>query len=130
MPRVVHFEVQAEDPQRAIAFYEKVLGWKFTKWEAGDWPYWMIETGPAAEPGINGGLLPRMGGTPTEGQSVNAYVCTVDATNVDQTVAAWLANGGVMAVPKMAIKGIGRLAYCKATEGNIFGIMQNDPSAA
>ena len=28
MPRVVHFEVHAEDPERAIAFYSHVLQWK------------------------------------------------------------------------------------------------------
>ena len=27
MPRVVHFEIQAEQPERAIAFYSAVFGW-------------------------------------------------------------------------------------------------------
>ena len=33
MPRVVHFEFAAEDPQRAVKFYERVFGWKIDKWE-------------------------------------------------------------------------------------------------
>ena len=38
-------------------------------------------------------------------------------------------NGGSVAVPKMPIPGVGWLAYCKDTEGNIFGLMQADPKA-
>ena len=39
------------------------------------------------------------------------------------------ASGGSIAVPKMPIPGMGWLAYCKDTEGNIFGMMQEDPEA-
>jgi uncharacterized protein len=50
--------------------------------------------------------------------------------SVDESVASALAHGGSIALPKMPIPGVGWLAYCKDTEGNIFGVMQNDPSAA
>jgi hypothetical protein len=40
-----------------------------------------------------------------------------------------LAAGGTVALAKMPIPGIGWLAYCKDTEGNIFGMMQRDGSA-
>src|SRR5206468_9528940 len=83
MARVVHFEIQAEKPERAIAFYTKLFGWKFPKWE-GPMPYWLITTGEN-EPGINGGLLARNGPTPKDGQSVNAYVCTVGVANLDES---------------------------------------------
>ncbi|MGZ7136310.1 MAG: VOC family protein, partial [Methanobacterium sp.] len=33
MPRVVHFEIPADDPERAIEFYKNVFGWKIDKWE-------------------------------------------------------------------------------------------------
>src|SRR5439155_19682712 len=56
MPRPAHFEIPAENPERAIAFYKDVFGWTFQKWD-GPMPYWMITTGPDTEPGINGGLL-------------------------------------------------------------------------
>ena len=58
MPRPVHFEIPAENPERAMKFYEAAFGWTFHKW-AGPMDYWMINTGPATEPGINGGLMPR-----------------------------------------------------------------------
>jgi predicted enzyme related to lactoylglutathione lyase len=127
MNRVVHFEVHAEDPERAIRFYSAVLGWSFTHW-GGPMDYWLITTGPDDQPGINGGLVRRMGAI--DGQAVIAFVCTVDVASVDDSVAKALENGGTVALPKMAIPGVGWLAYVKDTEGNIFGMMQNDPSAS
>ena len=126
MPRVVHFEIHADDPARAVKFYETLLGWSFQKWD-GPMEYWMVITGPDSEPGINGGLLKRQG--TIDGQAVIAYVCTVYVPNVDSSVSTALKNGGTLAVPKMAVPGVGWLAYCKDTEGNIFGMMQADESA-
>src|SRR5438067_34709 len=119
MPRVVHFEIHAEDPQRAIAFYQTLFGWEFSNWGGQD--YWLIKTGDDSAPGINGGLLPRRGAI--DGQSVIAYVCTVDVPSVDEYTAKIEAGGGQIALPKMPIPGVGWLAYGKDTEGNIFGIM-------
>ena len=45
MPRVVHFEVSADDPERAASFYRDVFGWNFHKWD-GPEPYWLVTTGP------------------------------------------------------------------------------------
>ena len=42
----------------------------------------------------------------------------------------FLPGGGTVALAKMPIPGVGWLAYCKDTEGNIFGMMQPDPKAA
>ncbi len=70
MPRPIHFEIHAADPQRAIAFYQKLFGWQFTAWE-GPMPYWVIKTGDG--PGIDGGLLPRRGGLTPEAPVI-AYV--------------------------------------------------------
>jgi predicted enzyme related to lactoylglutathione lyase len=121
MPRVVHFEIHASDPQRAITFYEKLFGWAFQKWE-GPMDYWLITTGPESAPGINGGLVRRQG--EIDGQAVIAYVCTIDVANLDESIAAAEANGGKQAIPKWQIPGVGWLAYYKDTEGNIFGMLQ------
>ena len=64
-----------------------------------------------------------------DGQSVNAYVCTVMVDSLESTIGAVTANGGAQVVPKMAVPTVGWLAYFKDTEGNIFGAMQNDPNA-
>jgi predicted enzyme related to lactoylglutathione lyase len=126
MPRVIHFEIHAEQPERAVKFYQDVFAWEFTKWD-GPMPYWLIKTGPDNQPGINGGLLQRRGAI--DGEAVIAYVCTVNTPSVDDYLAKALHNGGTLAVPKMPIPGVGWLAYCKDTEGNIFGLMQPDPQA-
>jgi predicted enzyme related to lactoylglutathione lyase len=127
MPRVIHFEIHADNPERAIKFYKDLFGWEFTKWE-GPMPYWLIKTGADSQPGINGGLLPRKG--TIDGTAVIAYVCTVDTPSVDDAVKKAQLAGGTVALPKMPIPGVGWLAYCKDTEGNIFGVMQPDPKAA
>ena len=126
MPRVVHFEIHAGDPDRAVNFYKTLFGWNFQKWE-GPMEYWMVMTGPDDQPGINGGLVRRQG--EIDGQAVIAYVCTVDVSDVDASLKTALANGAEVAVPKMPIPGVGWLVYCKDTEGNIFGMLQNDPNA-
>lgn len=126
MSRVVHFEIHAADPERGAKFYEQVFGWTFQKWE-GPMEYWMVTTGPDDQPGINGGLLRRQG--EIDGQAVIAYVCTVGVENLDGSIAKAEASGGSIAVPKTPIPGMGWLAYCKDTEGNIFGMMQEDPEA-
>jgi len=120
MPRPIHFEIPAENPERAIDFYSNVFGWKFTKWD-GPMDYWIISTGPASEPGIDGGLMPRR-------DPAQPCVNTVGVANLDDSIAVVQTNGGSIAVPKMPIPGVGWLAYCKDTEGHIFGMMQSDPN--
>ena len=128
MGRVVHFEIHAEQPERAIGFYQRVLGWTFTPWGPPG-AYWLVTTGPASDPGIDGGLLPRRGAPPAEGAAVNAFVCTATVHAVDATISTALEAGGTLALPKQPIPGVGWLAYVKDTEGNIVGVMQNDPTA-
>ena len=127
--RVSHFEIHAENPERAIAFYSGLLGWKFSKWD-GLMPYWLVTTGPDSEPGINGGLVARRGGGPLDGAAVNAYACTVVVALLDPLLARVAELGGQIVVPQMSIPGVGWLAYAKDTEGNLLGMMQNDPTAA
>lgn len=128
MPRPIHFEIHAQDPERAIRFYGDLFGWNFAKWE-GPMDYWLINTGAENEPGINGGLMRRMSPPPTDGQAVNAFVCTIGVTDLDEVVnKATGTLGGALALPKMPIPHIGWLAYVKDSEGNILGLMQSDPN--
>jgi predicted enzyme related to lactoylglutathione lyase len=126
MPRVIHFEIHADKPERAVKFYQDLFGWQITKWP-GPVDYWLVSTGPDSQPGINGGLVQRRG--PINGDSVIAYVCTVDVPVVDDYAAKAIRHGAQVVVPKMAIPGVGWLVYCKDTEGNIFGMMQSDSAA-
>lgn len=127
MPRVVHFEIHASNPVAVIPFYEALLGWTFTPWGPPG-SYWLVGTGEEG-PGINGGLLPRRGAKPVEGQAVNAFVCTVEVPDVRGYFAKALECGGTEALPVQAIPGVGWLGYVKDPDGNILGMMQNDPTA-
>jgi uncharacterized protein len=129
MSRVVHFEIHATDPERLVSFYTALFGWTFQKWE-GPMDYWMIRTGPAEERGIDGGLLRRHGDAPAAMQAVNAYVCTVGVASAESALARAQELGATVAMPVMAVPGIGWLSYTKDPDGNLFGMMQFDPSAA
>lgn len=120
MNRVIHFEVSADDPERAVRFYADVFGWRAKKWEGGDEDYWLIDTGSDGA-GINGGLFKRKGPI--------GHVNTIDVASVDDAIAKVEAAGGSIAHPKHAIPGVGWFAYCKDTEGSVFGVMQMDESA-
>lgn len=74
-------------------------------------PCWLIETEDG--PGINGGLMPRR--APAQPR-VNSMTVT-DLGGLLKTVEQ---PGGNCVVPKMAIPGMGWLAYCKDTEGHLF----------
>ena len=116
MPRVVHFEVPADDPTRAAEFYGQVFGWNITKRE-GPMEYWLVSTGSPDQPGIDGGLMRRQ----APGQGI---VNTMDVPSVDEYIARIEQAGGKVVAPKMEIPGVGWLAYCQDTEGNVFGIME------
>jgi hypothetical protein len=117
MARVVHFDISAENLERAIQFYESIFGWKFTKWE-GPMAYWLISTGPQDEPGIDGGLSKREG---TDAQVTN----TIEVESIDQILDKIVKAGGKIIQPKGAIPGVGYFAQCTDTEGTIFGVMES-----
>ena len=118
--RIVHFELPADDPARCMAFYAKVFGWAFDKWD-GPMEYWMVKTGDG--PGIDGGLMKRAqpGQVPTN---------VIAVESVEAIGRAIIAAGGVEVVPKMSIQGVGYAAYFLDSEKNTFGVIQFDPAAA
>lgn len=128
MNRVTHFEIQADNIERAIKFYGDVFGWQFPKYMEA---YWGIMTAPkdSKDPGINGGLLKRPCAAPEIGQGTNAFVCTVEVENFDDIATKVEAAGGKVAMPKFAIAGMAWQGYFLDTEGNIFGVHQADKNA-
>jgi predicted enzyme related to lactoylglutathione lyase len=124
MPRPVHFDITADDPERAVAFYEKVFGWKLTHWEGGGpTDYWLIVTGDDSEPGINGGLSRRPDG------DAPSTTNTISVDSLDDAVAAVTEAGGEIVHERMPIPGVGWFAAFSDTEGNSFGLMQPDEAA-
>jgi predicted enzyme related to lactoylglutathione lyase len=127
MSRITHFEIHASDPTKLMSFYSALFAWKFQKW--GEIDYWLVETGPSDQPGINGGLLPRPKCEGKDSQWVNAYVCTASVKSLDDALAKALSLGAITALPKMPVPGVGWLAYIKDPDGNILGMMQPDANA-
>jgi predicted enzyme related to lactoylglutathione lyase len=127
MSRPVHFEIHASDPEKLAKFYADVFGWKIQHMPQFD--YWLIDSG-SSEHGINGGLLRRRGSPPAPDAPVNAYVCSLGIDSVDSYLERALKAGATVALPKMAIPGVGYQAYIKDPDGNILGLHQPDKSAS
>lgn len=79
----LYFEIQVDDMHRAAEFYEGIFGWQFEKAQE-DQPveYWRINTG-----GTRGGLLQRPAETPPPECGTNAFVCSIEVDDFDETAA-------------------------------------------
>jgi predicted enzyme related to lactoylglutathione lyase len=120
MPRVVHFEIPADNPDRAVKFYTEVFNWKIVKW-TGPLQYWLVTTGNKEAPGIDGAIMER-------GQE-RCIIDTIDVPAMDEYIKKIQARGGKTLQPITTIPGVGHFAYFQDTEGNKLGIMQSDMSA-
>ena len=122
--RVTHFEIQADDVDRAKDFYNKTFGWKIGQIMVADnkggMDYWGLTTGPKEDMGINGGMYKR----PMDNK-IYAYDCTIEVENIDKAIKDIKTNGGKIDVEKMEVMDVGWFARCRDTEGNTFGIMQS-----
>ena len=124
---VVHFEIPADQPERAVEFYRELFGWK-VEHMGGPMDYWLLQTVPSdaegrpTEPGVNGGLMRRM----MPGQTPVNYI---SVENVDEFARKAERLGAKVVVPKMPVPGMGWFAQLTDTEGNIFAIWQHDPAA-
>lgn len=121
MPKVVHFDLSADDPERAIEFYRCVFGWKIRKLDSPG-EYWHITTGDEDEFGIDGGIVRRVNPSDTTTNIIHI-------PSVDEFAAKVEAAGGKIVEAKRAISGAGYLVRCRDTEGNTFGILEIDESA-
>ncbi len=126
MDGLVHFEIHATEPEKLIAFYTAVFGWKIEKYEGVPgleyWGVWTCEKG--APNAINGGLIRRKGAAAESGAPVNAFVCTMQVADIDATMKKAEEAGGTLALAKQAIGSFAWQAYMKDPDGNIFGIHQ------
>jgi predicted enzyme related to lactoylglutathione lyase len=120
LPRIMHFEIPAANPERAAKFYRKALNWKIENY-AGEFDYWLVTTGEDKEPGINGVILWN--------KTFKTIVNSVDVPSIDEALKKIVDAGGKIGMPKGTVPEMGYVAYASDTEGNIFGLFQNDPKA-
>jgi uncharacterized protein len=134
--RVVHFEIEAKDKDRAKKFYADAFGWEMDQQGEDMGGYIVVKTGENTgemkDMGINGGIFQR------EKKELNAYSCVIGVEDVDKAIKDVKAAGGKVyddnQTPdgkplgeKMDIPGVGIYVKCDDTEGNRFTLLQPSP---
>ncbi len=121
MPTIVHFDIPAEDTERAKKFYIDLFGWKFES--IPDMQYNLFTTTNLdGTPGVGGGLGKRM----DPAQRIMNYF---GVPNIDTALNKVRSLGGNTITEKMAVPGMGFLVTCVDTEGNLFGLWEEDSKA-
>lgn len=124
MAKISWFEILADDNVRAKNFYEQIFGWKINKTDD-KYDYWMIQQD--SDDDIGGGIMNRQ--MIDSREKITSYVDSLAVDSVDKYTETIKAHGGKLLTKKHAIPGYGWHAYFLDTEGNVFGIMDNDTSA-
>jgi uncharacterized protein len=129
MSKVVHFEIPADDVDRAKDFYGSVFSWQLqtiSMGEGGDYTIAMTtpiddESQLPTEPGaINGGMMQRT-------EQVPGPVITIEVDAIDDALQEIESRGGSSVTPRTAIEGMGAFAYFKDPEGNVMGLWETRP---
>lgn len=123
MPRFVHIDIAADDPQRAADFFSKVFGWSVQKLE-GPIPYWLLSTSHPSEGGLAIGA-----GVAYREELWQSVTPTIGVPSADEYADKITAAGGAIVRPKTLIAGIGYLVTFRDTEGNVFAILESIASA-
>lgn len=121
MPKFVHIDISADDPERAGRFYSRVFGWNVAKFE-GPVPYWLVSTSDEAG-AVGAGIAKR-------DEAWQSVTPTIDVPSADEYAARIEAEGGTIVAPKMLIPGVGYLVTFKDTEGNVFAILEPAEASA
>lgn len=120
MGQQVRLRIFAEDPARTRAFYARVFGWALPDGQRHSWTITATDD-------------PRLGVDGPAGPGTERWneitIPTVHVADLDVTIADAIAAGGDILVPRIHLPGAGWLVYLADTEGNIIGIMQDDPDA-
>lgn len=119
MPRVVHFEVHANDPERVAAFYRAVFDWEVERTD--DPHYLLLRSASGDEPGIDGAVMPRIGGS--------SYTNAIAVPSLHEFVLRVIRAGGEVLMAERSVPGLGRIAYCADAEGNVFGLIEREGGA-
>ena len=130
MPTIVHFEIPADDVERAKKFYSDLFGWKMEKWPGADssssnMEYWIISTvdDKGNKAAMSGWMMKR------QGQHHQHITNFIDVNSIDEYSSKIEKLGGKVVVSKMAVPDMGYFAVCHDTENNSFGIWESNENA-
>lgn len=129
---IVHFEIQVSDFGMAKKFYSQIFGWKIEKWEGTD--FYGVWTGRSKYPngsvvGLDGGLERKEKLTSQKETILNAFLCTIEIENIDDTLKKIKTHDGKIIKEKYAFPKVGWMALCTDPDGNQFSLIQNDITA-
>ena len=120
--RVVHFEIPADDVDRASEFYRSAFGWSLSAMP--EMGYTIVATTPTDEQGtptesgaINGGMMAREA-------PITTPVIVIDVDDIDKALETIGSLGGSTVVPRQPVMDMGFAAYFKDSEGNLMGLWQ------
>ena len=116
MASIAHFDIGVDDVDRATKFYTELFGWRVEASPARD--YWLIYT----QEGAGGGIMKRQ----NPDQRITDYFGVTSAQEFSDKVQRL---GGKVIVPKTAVSNMGYFVVCLDTEGNVFGLWEDDPQA-
>lgn len=124
MAHVAHFSINADDLDRAKAFYGAAFGWTCRAY--GPPGFYMIEgaSGPGA---MFASLQQRREIVP--GKATFGLECTLAVDNSEAAEAAILDAGGKIVMPRAILPGVGKLFFFEDTEGNVIGAMEYEPTS-
>jgi len=132
MPTIVHFEIPADDIDRAKKFYTELFGWKIEKLlgmdtgnssSSSDIEYWMITTtDEKGNKALGGGMMKRK-------MPQQPNINYIGVESVDEYASKVEKIGGKVVLSKMAVPGMGYFAVCLDTENNAFAIWESSESA-
>ncbi len=121
LPTVQHFEIPADDVERAITFYKGVFDWtmqKLSNPEDSSKDYWFFDTKDQnGNKGIGGGLMKRQ----SSEHSVTNYITV---PSVDDYASRIEEAGGKVIMPKTEIPDMGYIIVFLDTESNMFGLYE------
>ena len=118
---IVHFEIPADNIERANKFYGGLFGWKIEKVPEMD--YWMFRTGAGnGEQVMGGGIMSRH--YPQE--PITIYISVDSVAEYSKKVEGL---GGKVTRPKTEVPGHGWFAVCTDTENNAFALWENNPQS-
>lgn len=120
MPRFVHFEINANNVEKAAAFYREVFGWEISKWD-GPMDYRLVKTGERDQYGIDGAIF-------NSEDMFQGTVNTLDVPDLKAHIEKVKAHGGAVLGEINFIPGVGHHVYCRDVEGNLFGMLEPDPA--
>jgi predicted enzyme related to lactoylglutathione lyase len=117
-PTIVHFEIPADDVDRARKFYSALFGWKIEKFP-GEMEYWMIATSGDFndKTSLGGGLMKRK-------DPHQPNLNYIGVNSVDEYSKKVNELGGKVVIPKTEIPGYGFFAVCSDTENNAFALWE------